>query len=160
MGKGALGKGLGKLREGKMKSKKLGKGLAALLESEVSDGVVDRRMNEKSKDAIYQDALERAWADGVITSDEDSILRGIRKKLEISKERHQALEDDVKSRVLARIMRDEGAKKKIERLSHIGESDILRKVIETEKEEAPEEEEPPDECPYCFFPNTAFKKMG
>jgi hypothetical protein len=45
----------------------------------------------------YRKALERAWADGVITADEEAMLLGLQEALSITPAQHQMLEDQVKA---------------------------------------------------------------
>ena len=45
---------------------------------------------------IYKSALKQAWVDGVITEDEDLLLKELRKTLNISDEQHKILEKELK----------------------------------------------------------------
>jgi DNA-binding PadR family transcriptional regulator len=45
---------------------------------------------------IYKAALKQAWVDGVITNDEDSLLKELRRTLNISDEQHKILEKELK----------------------------------------------------------------
>jgi len=45
---------------------------------------------------IYKAALKQAWVDGIITEDEDSLLRELRKTLNITDEQHKILEKELK----------------------------------------------------------------
>ncbi len=55
----------------------------------------------------YRKALERAWADGVITADEEAMLLGLQEALSITPAQHQMLEDQVKAERLIAIISDE-----------------------------------------------------
>ncbi len=49
--------------------------------------------------STYKRVLEQAWADGILTADEQSMLQNLREELQITNEEHQLLEGEVKGSI-------------------------------------------------------------
>jgi tetratricopeptide (TPR) repeat protein len=63
------------------------------IESKVEIGKPKENLN------TYKRVLEQAWADGILTADEQSMLSNLKGQLQITDEEHQMLEEEVKGNI-------------------------------------------------------------
>lgn len=55
---------------------------------------------EEGKGFVYKAVLEEAWADGIVTDDEDAMLKRLRKSLALSEDDHVKMEKQIVDRLL------------------------------------------------------------
>jgi tetratricopeptide (TPR) repeat protein len=67
-------------------------------EHDYFESKIDTKEPKEHQNA-YRKALEQAWADGILTADEQAILTDLRDKLQISDEEHISLENEVKKNI-------------------------------------------------------------
>jgi hypothetical protein len=72
----------------------LHEGVFNIKQSQVTEEKVKDQLS-LNKIKIYQDALQQAWKDGKMTSDERDLLRNLRVSLDISEKKHVQLEEEI-----------------------------------------------------------------
>jgi DNA-binding PadR family transcriptional regulator len=71
-------------------------GISAEEHKQIESEIIAEDTNKVESVEIYKAALKQAWFDGVISEDEESLLRELRKTLKISDEQHDNFEKEMK----------------------------------------------------------------